>query len=174
MFFSAAYISSKRPTNEHFFFCSDKTKMRSLKDRYENFLEEEKRRLTRNDKLLQTMEDIDYRASTLAAKTERLKLLKVSIIRTLLLLLLSTTTHPARWITTIHLRSKFLEKRHRHNHVHMIHRHGFHRRRPASISVVDPLSPSSFSTLFPPLPRIEFRSASLWRGARTDDANCTS
>lgn len=58
----------------------DKTKMRSLKDRYENFLEEEKRRLARNDKLLQTMEDIDYRASTLAAKTERLKLLKVSTL----------------------------------------------------------------------------------------------
>lgn len=55
--------------------------MRSLKDRYENFLEEEKRRLARNDKLLQTMEDIDYRASTLAAKTERLKLLKVRIRR---------------------------------------------------------------------------------------------
>lgn len=59
----------------------DKTKMRSLKDRYENFLQEEQRRLARNDKLLQTMEDIDYRASTLAAKTERLKLLKVSIIK---------------------------------------------------------------------------------------------
>lgn len=58
----------------------DKMKMRSLKDRYENFLEEEKRRLARNDKLLQTMEDIDYRASTLAAKTERLKLLKVSTL----------------------------------------------------------------------------------------------
>lgn len=55
--------------------------MRSLKDRYENFLQEEQRRLARNDKLLQTMEDIDYRASTLAAKTERLKLLKVSIIK---------------------------------------------------------------------------------------------
>lgn len=53
--------------------------MRSLKDKYENFLEEEKLRLARNDQLLQTMEDIDYRAGTLAAKTERLKLLKVSI-----------------------------------------------------------------------------------------------
>lgn len=62
---------------------SDKYKRRCLKDTYENFLEEEKLRLARNDRLLQTMEDIDYRAGTLAAKTERLKLLKVCTPRSL-------------------------------------------------------------------------------------------
>lgn len=40
-------------------------------------MEEKRRRAERNESILRTMERIDYQASTLAAKTERLRALKV-------------------------------------------------------------------------------------------------
>lgn len=56
---------------------SEKSAIKSLKHRYERFLEEDKQRSSRNDNLLRMLERIDYQAATLAAKTEKLKLLKV-------------------------------------------------------------------------------------------------
>lgn len=43
-------------------------------------MEEKRRRAERNENILRTLERIDYQASILAAKTERLKLLKVEFI----------------------------------------------------------------------------------------------
>lgn len=60
------------------YYCySEKSAIKSLKHRYERFLEEDKQRSSRNDNLLRMLERIDYQAATLAAKTEKLKLLKV-------------------------------------------------------------------------------------------------
>lgn len=43
-------------------------------------LEQERRRMERNRELLHMLEDIDTRSSALAARTDRLKVLKVSLV----------------------------------------------------------------------------------------------
>lgn len=63
-------------------FPRDKTKLRTLKDRYRTFLEEEKKRSERNDLLLQSLHQIDQQAATLAAKTNRMRMLKVMLHKT--------------------------------------------------------------------------------------------
>lgn len=59
---------------------SEKSAIKAIKLRYEQFLEEDRQRMERNNNLLRMLERIDYQAATLAAKTERLKLLKVFIM----------------------------------------------------------------------------------------------
>jgi hypothetical protein len=49
-----------------------------LRERYEGFLEEERKRRERNDRILQTLDRIESRAAVLTAKSERLRLLRVS------------------------------------------------------------------------------------------------
>lgn len=49
-----------------------------MRERYEAFLEEERKRHERNDRILQTLDRIESRAVMLTAKSERLKLLRVS------------------------------------------------------------------------------------------------
>jgi cell division septum initiation protein DivIVA len=49
-----------------------------LRERYEAFLEEERQRRERNDRILQTLDRIESRAAVLTAKSERLGLLRVS------------------------------------------------------------------------------------------------
>lgn len=56
----------------------EKWKLKTLKSRYKSFLEEEKQRADRNERLLQTLDRIDFQAASLAAKSGRLKMLKVS------------------------------------------------------------------------------------------------
>lgn len=58
---------------------SENSAIKTLKYRYEKFLDDEKKRNKRNEHLLKMLERIDYQAATLAAKTERLKMLKVFI-----------------------------------------------------------------------------------------------
>lgn len=70
-------------TNDHFdcfinYKYSEKSAIKSLKHRYERHLAEDKERNSRNTNLLRMLERIDYQAATLAAKTEKLKLLKVN------------------------------------------------------------------------------------------------
>lgn len=48
------------------------------KSKYTLLLEQEKKRLNRNEKLLHMLEEIDTKAAALATKTERLKMLKVN------------------------------------------------------------------------------------------------
>lgn len=49
-----------------------------MRERYEAFLEEERKRRERNDRILQTLDRIESRAAMLTAKSERLRLLRVS------------------------------------------------------------------------------------------------
>lgn len=60
----------------YFYYYSEKSAIKAIKLRYEQFLEEDRQRMERNNNLLRMLERIDYQAATLAAKTERLKLLK--------------------------------------------------------------------------------------------------
>lgn len=50
-----------------------------MRSKYKRLVEEDRRRSERNDRILQMMERVDYQAAALAAKTERLKLLKVKM-----------------------------------------------------------------------------------------------
>jgi hypothetical protein len=52
-----------------------------LRERYKAFLEEERQRRERNDRILQTLDRIESRAAMLTAKSERLRLLRVSNLR---------------------------------------------------------------------------------------------
>ncbi|GLH07887.1 Uncharacterized protein GBIM_13277 [Gryllus bimaculatus] len=54
----------------------EEKRVRSLREKYEKFLEDDKRRRDRNERILQTLEKIESRASALSAKSERLKLLR--------------------------------------------------------------------------------------------------
>jgi hypothetical protein len=49
-----------------------------LRERYEAFLEEEKQRRKRNDRILQALDRIESRTAMLTAKSQRLKHLRVS------------------------------------------------------------------------------------------------
>lgn len=49
-----------------------------MRERYEAFLQEERKRRERNDRILQTLDRIESRAVMLTAKSERMKLLRVS------------------------------------------------------------------------------------------------
>ncbi|KAG8228108.1 hypothetical protein J437_LFUL000110 [Ladona fulva] len=52
------------------------TKLLRIREKYHRFLENEDRRNQRNDQMLRTLDKIDSQANILAAKTERLRLLK--------------------------------------------------------------------------------------------------
>lgn len=58
---------------------SEKSAIKSIKSKYKKFMEADTERSNRNSTLMKMLERIDYQAATLAAKTERLKLLKVGI-----------------------------------------------------------------------------------------------
>lgn len=47
------------------------------KSNYEHLLEQERHRLDRNAELLHMLDEVDRKATTLATKTERLRMLKV-------------------------------------------------------------------------------------------------
>ncbi|PSN52340.1 hypothetical protein C0J52_11419 [Blattella germanica] len=55
----------------------EEARLNNLRERYENFLDEEKQRRERNDRILQTLDRIESRAAILTAKSERLRLLRV-------------------------------------------------------------------------------------------------
>jgi cell division septum initiation protein DivIVA len=60
-------------------FCyREEARLNVLRERYEAFLEEEKQRRERNDRILQALDRIQSRAAILTAKSERLRLLRVS------------------------------------------------------------------------------------------------
>lgn len=56
---------------------SEKSMIKTLQSQQKHFMEEKRRRAERNENILRTLERIDYQASSLAAKTERLRALKV-------------------------------------------------------------------------------------------------
>jgi hypothetical protein len=58
----------------------EEARLNDLRERYETFLEEEKQRRERNDRILEALERIESRAAILTAKSERLKLLRVSVL----------------------------------------------------------------------------------------------
>lgn len=51
--------------------------MKAFEIQQKHFADEKRRREERNENILRTLERIDYQASSLAAKTERLRALKV-------------------------------------------------------------------------------------------------
>lgn len=51
--------------------------MKAFEIQQKHFADERRRREERNENILRTLERIDYQASSLAAKTERLRALKV-------------------------------------------------------------------------------------------------
>ncbi|XP_066994911.1 centrosomal protein kizuna [Anabrus simplex] len=57
----------------------EEARIRALRERYEKFLEDDKRRHERNERIMQTLEKIESRAAILSAKTERLKLLRAEL-----------------------------------------------------------------------------------------------
>lgn len=72
------YVSAYRNIGYWFQPSTDSEKAATVhKSKYDFMLGQEERRLQRNRELLHMLEDIDTRASTLAARTERLKQLKV-------------------------------------------------------------------------------------------------
>ncbi|XP_059610829.1 uncharacterized protein LOC132257809 [Phlebotomus argentipes] len=62
----------------------EKSSLKVLRAEYKKFMDEDRQRAERNENLLQTLDRIDFQAAALAAKTERLKLLKTQY-KTLLL-----------------------------------------------------------------------------------------
>uniref|UniRef100_A0A1B0CTW5 Uncharacterized protein n=1 Tax=Lutzomyia longipalpis TaxID=7200 RepID=A0A1B0CTW5_LUTLO len=54
----------------------EKSSLKLLREEYKKFMDEDRQRVERNENLLQTLDRIDFQAAALAAKTERLKLLK--------------------------------------------------------------------------------------------------
>jgi hypothetical protein len=56
----------------------EEARLNDLRERHEAFLEEDKQRRERNDRILQALDRIESRAAILTAKSERLKLLRVS------------------------------------------------------------------------------------------------
>ena len=72
-------MSRKCCTFHEYYFCyREEERLNNLRERYEAFLEEERKRRERNDRILQTLDRIESRASMLTAKSERLRLLRVS------------------------------------------------------------------------------------------------
>ncbi|KAJ4450559.1 hypothetical protein ANN_01986 [Periplaneta americana] len=61
-------------------FQREEARLNDLRERYEVFLEEEKQRRERNERILQTLDRIESRAAILTAKSERLRLLRVNEI----------------------------------------------------------------------------------------------
>lgn len=61
-----------------FGFYREEIRLRNLQERYAKFLEECSKRNDRNDKILRSLEKVESGANILFAKTERLKLLRVS------------------------------------------------------------------------------------------------
>lgn len=75
-------LSCPRPLflNHSFCIClcySEKSIIKTLQSQQNKCMEDQRRRAERNESILRTLERIDYQATTLAAKTERLKALKV-------------------------------------------------------------------------------------------------
>lgn len=58
-------------------FRSEKSIIKTLQSQQKQFMAEERRRVERNESILLTLERIDYQATSLAAKTDRLRALKV-------------------------------------------------------------------------------------------------
>nr|CAD7441038.1 unnamed protein product [Timema bartmani] len=56
----------------------EEVRLLALRDRYEKFLRDDRRRRDRNERILQTLDRIENRSVVLAAKTDRLKLLRIS------------------------------------------------------------------------------------------------
>lgn len=63
---------------EYDFCYREEARLNNLRERYETFLEEEKQRRERNDRILQALDRIESRTAILTAKSERLKVLRVS------------------------------------------------------------------------------------------------
>jgi hypothetical protein len=57
---------------------SELAAMKARSKQYKKFVEEQRRRAERNENLLRMLDRVDFQAASLAAKSERLKLLKVS------------------------------------------------------------------------------------------------
>jgi hypothetical protein len=58
----------------------EEARLNDLRERYESFLEEEKQRRERNGRILQALDRIESRTAILTAKSERLRLLRVSYL----------------------------------------------------------------------------------------------
>lgn len=72
-------LSRKCCTFREYYFCyREEERLNNLRERYEAFLEEERKRRERNDRILQTLDRVESRAAMLTAKSERLRLLRVS------------------------------------------------------------------------------------------------
>jgi len=72
-------LSRKCCTFQEYYFCyREEERLNNLRERYEAFLEEERKRRERNDRILQTLDRVESRAAMLTAKSERLRLLRVS------------------------------------------------------------------------------------------------
>jgi len=71
-------LSRKCTFHEYCFCYREEERLNNLRERYEAFLEEERKRRERNDRMLQTLDRIESRAAMLTAKSERLRLLRVS------------------------------------------------------------------------------------------------
>ncbi|XP_063222823.1 uncharacterized protein LOC134531141 isoform X6 [Bacillus rossius redtenbacheri] len=54
----------------------EEARLRALQDSYDRFLKEHRKRRKRNDRILQTLHRIENQAAMMAAKTDRLKLLR--------------------------------------------------------------------------------------------------
>lgn len=61
----------------HLIFSSEKSIIKSLEEQQRKAMDEQRRRAERNDSIRRTLDRIDYQANVLAAKTERLKTVKV-------------------------------------------------------------------------------------------------
>lgn len=59
-------------------FCREEIRLKNLEEKYAKFLEECSKRNDRNDKILRSLQKVESGANILFAKSERLKLLKVS------------------------------------------------------------------------------------------------
>jgi hypothetical protein len=57
---------------------SELAAMKARSKQYKKFVEEQRRRAERNENLLRMLDRVDFQAASLAAKSERLKILKVS------------------------------------------------------------------------------------------------
>jgi cell division septum initiation protein DivIVA len=64
--------------HEQYFYYREEERLNNLRERYEAFLEEERQRRERNERILQALDRIESRTAMLTAKSERLRLLRVS------------------------------------------------------------------------------------------------
>lgn len=60
---------------------SEKSIIKTLQSQQKQFMEENRRRAERNESILRNLERIDYQASVLAQKTDRLRAMKVHYMK---------------------------------------------------------------------------------------------